>query len=77
MHVHDLEQALEKRMKPVNGVRITVTKHGPYFVDGRVPLSVESIVTDAEGESESWRVERNLDDHERCGLCRGAANRPG
>ena len=57
-------------MKPANGVRITVTKNGPYFVDGRVPLSVESIITDADGESESWRVERKLDDHERCGLCR-------
>jgi CDGSH-type Zn-finger protein len=57
-------------MKPASGVRITVSKNGPYFVDGRVPFTVESIVPDAQGESEGWRVDSHLDDHERCGLCR-------
>jgi len=57
-------------MDPAEGMRIKVTTDGPYVVSGRVPLYVVSIVPDAEGESESWRVEARLDDRERCGLCR-------
>jgi len=57
-------------MERAPGVRITVTKNGPYFVDGVVPLTVESIVCDAEGESESWKVESRLADRGSCGLCR-------
>ena len=57
-------------MEPAPGVRITVTKNGPYFVDGVVPLTVESIVSDDDGESESWKVESRLADRGSCGLCR-------
>ena len=57
-------------MKPASGVRITIAKNGPYSVDGRVPFTVETIVPDVDGESERWRVDASLDDHERCGLCR-------
>jgi CDGSH-type Zn-finger protein len=57
-------------MKPASGVRITVTKNGPYLVEGGVPYTVETIVCDTDGESESWRVDSTLEDHERCGLCR-------
>jgi len=57
-------------MEPAEGIRITVTKDGPYLVKGRVPLSVESIVADADGESESWRVDATLADRDSCGLCR-------
>jgi len=57
-------------MDSAPGVRITVTRNGPYFVNGVVPLTVESIVSDGEGESESWRVESQLADRGSCGLCR-------
>lgn len=57
-------------MEPADGVRITVTKNGPYFVKGAVPLTVESIVSDHDGESESWRVEDRMADRGSCGLCR-------
>jgi CDGSH-type Zn-finger protein len=57
-------------MEPAEGMRIKIAKNGPYVVSGRVPMSVESIVVDADGESESWRVESDLADREKCGLCR-------
>jgi len=57
-------------MKSAPGVRISVTKNGPYLLRGPVPLTVESIVVDSDGESESWRVESHLADRESCGLCR-------
>lgn len=57
-------------MDPVDGMKVKVTKDGPYIVSGGVPMYVESIVPDADGESESWRTDARLDDRERCGLCR-------
>lgn len=36
------------------GMRITVTKDGPYLVRGQVPLSRQAIATDAAGESVDW-----------------------
>ena len=57
-------------MEPAEGMRVKVTKDGPYIVSGTVPMSVESIVPDSDGESESWHVESRLSDRERCGVCR-------
>jgi len=57
-------------MEPAEGMRIKITRNGPYIVTGRVPMSVESIAVDAEGESESWRVDSRLADRDKCGLCR-------
>jgi CDGSH-type Zn-finger protein len=57
-------------MEPVEGMRIRVTKNGPYLVSGGVPMFIESITVDDEGESESWHVESRLSDREKCGLCR-------
>ena len=57
-------------MRPAPGVKITVTKNGPYFVDGPVPFTVESIVADQDGESHAWRIEHRLADRGSCGLCR-------
>ena len=57
-------------MDPAEGIRIKVTKNGPYQVKGRVPLTVEAIVPDSDGESESWRVVSRLADRDQCGLCR-------
>jgi CDGSH-type Zn-finger protein len=57
-------------MESAEGMRVKVTKDGPYIVSGRVPMSIESIAVDADGESESWRLESQLADREKCGLCR-------
>lgn len=57
-------------MDPAPDVRIKVTKNGPYFVNAPVPLSVESIVCDEDGESHEWSVDDRLADRGSCGLCR-------
>lgn len=36
--------------------KITVTPNGPYLVEGAIPLSHQHIVTNAQGESLSWRA---------------------
>ena len=38
--------------------RVLISKNGPYVVSGRVPLSKQTIVVDATGNSEKW-VESN------------------
>jgi len=57
-------------MEPVDGMLIKVSKDGPYLVSGSVPLSRETIIADADGESAEWVVDERLDDRDRCGLCR-------
>jgi CDGSH-type Zn-finger protein len=38
-----------------NAPKITVSKDGPYLVDGGLPLADQHIVTNADGESIEWR----------------------
>jgi len=57
-------------MQPADGMRIKITRDGPYTVSGSVPMSVESIAVDSDGESQSWQVESRLAEKEQCGLCR-------
>ena len=57
-------------MDPAPGMRIRVTKNGPYIVSGGVPISVEMIVSDDAGESAGWERGRDLEKRETCGLCR-------
>ena len=52
------------------GMRIRVTKDGPYIVSGGVPLLVETIVPDEDGESAEWAEGVRFDYREKCGLCR-------
>jgi CDGSH-type Zn-finger protein len=61
-------------MEPVKGMRIKVTKDGPYIVKTGVPLTIEAIVPDGDGESLSWERSRELDRRETCGLCRCGAS---
>jgi len=58
------------RMESAPGMKIRITKDGPYIVSGGIPLSVESIVADSDGESESWQVDSKLPERQKCGLCR-------
>ena len=51
-------------------VRVVVLKDGPYLVTGRIPLSRQTIDTDAEGGSESWVEGKRLPTQEQYELCR-------
>ena len=57
-------------MEPADGMRITVTKNGPYLVEGAVPLTRQTIVSDAEGNSVGWRTDAELETKDSCALCR-------
>ena len=51
-------------------MKITVTRHGPYMVIGRVPLMVMEIRNDPEGHCRTWRKVREFPDQEQYSLCR-------
>lgn len=50
--------------------RITVTKDGPYLVEGGLPLAHQHIVTNSEGESLEWRKGKELPAQQEYRLCR-------
>jgi CDGSH-type Zn-finger protein len=41
--------------KGTGAAKITVSRNGPYLVEGAVPLAKQTIVADREGGSEEWR----------------------
>jgi CDGSH-type Zn-finger protein len=59
-------------------MRIQVTKDGPYHVTGSVPLAVQTIVSNAAGESIEWRQGLLLGTDGEYRLCRcgQSANKP-
>jgi CDGSH-type Zn-finger protein len=59
-------------------MRIRVTKDGPYIAAGGIPVSIEKIAVDDDGESTEWEHGRALDTRDTCGLCRcgGSATKP-
>jgi CDGSH-type Zn-finger protein len=50
--------------------RVVVSKDGPYLVLGNVPLSKQTIVTDAEGGSEAWEESAPFKSQKAYTLCR-------
>jgi len=50
--------------------RIRVTENGPYLVYGRIPVTVEVIGVNAEGQSSKWKAGRSIDVAEKYALCR-------
>ena len=42
-------------MDPTDDMKVTVTKDGPYLVEGSVPLAKQTIVADADGDSIGWQ----------------------
>ena len=58
--------------------RVKVTQNGPYTVQDAVPLAVQVIEVDAEGESREWREGRTFDSGAPYSLCRcgGSAHKP-
>jgi CDGSH-type Zn-finger protein len=61
-------------MEPAPGMRIKVTKDGPYIATGGIPVSIEKIAVDEDGESTEWEHGRGLDTRDTCGLCRCGAS---
>jgi CDGSH-type Zn-finger protein len=50
--------------------KIKITENGPYLVEGNVPVSVQKIVCDAEGNSLDWSKGEQYPVKEACALCR-------
>jgi CDGSH-type Zn-finger protein len=50
--------------------KIVITASGPYIVYGGVPLRIETIGTDADGQSARWEPGRTIETEERYALCR-------
>ncbi len=59
-------------------VQVTVTTNGPYLVEGTVPIAVQTIVTDEQGDSVGWRKGADFATSGSCALCRcgHSANKP-
>lgn len=53
-----------------NKVKITVVKNGPFFVSGGVPLTVQKILLDADGECRGWQEMKRFPDQKAYALCR-------
>jgi CDGSH-type Zn-finger protein len=57
-------------MKDKTAYKITVTKNGPYLVEGGLPLANQHIVTNKQGESIEWREGERFPSAEEYHLCR-------
>jgi CDGSH-type Zn-finger protein len=57
-------------MEPKSGVRVVVSKDGPYLVTGKIPLAQQIIGTDADGGSERWIEGKAFPLRESYALCR-------
>jgi len=57
---------------------VTITQNGPYVVRGAVPLTLQVIEVDAEGQSRNWREGRSFEAGSPYRLCRcgGSAKKP-
>ncbi len=50
--------------------RIVVSKDGPYLVSGGIPLATQTIVADADGNSQAWREGEAFRTKDNYALCR-------
>jgi len=57
-------------MDAVDGMKITVTRNGPYLVEGAVPMARQSIGADAQGDSREWQEGESFETQETFALCR-------
>ena len=57
-------------MEPVDGMKITVTRNGPYVVEGAVPMARQTIVADPQGDSREWQEGESFETQEAFALCR-------
>jgi CDGSH-type Zn-finger protein len=68
----------ESVLNAAEGIKVTVTKNGPYLVKGAVPMARQTIVSDAQGESREWSEGERFETNETYALCRcgQSANKP-
>jgi CDGSH-type Zn-finger protein len=59
-------------------MKITVSRNGPYLVEGAIPLALQTIVADSEGGSREWRQGRSFEVKREYKLCRcgQSSNKP-
>jgi CDGSH-type Zn-finger protein len=55
--------------------RIVVSKDGPYVVTGTVPLAIQTITPNAQGESWDWVQGKSFETHDTYELCRCGRSR--
>jgi CDGSH-type Zn-finger protein len=53
-----------------NNFKIKVAKNGPYVVSGDIPLSVQSICLDSDGQSHGWKEGKKYPARKSYALCR-------
>jgi CDGSH-type Zn-finger protein len=65
-------------MSETQPAKIVIAPNGPYLVSGAVPVTVETIEPNAQGESWEWQAGRGIAVSERYALCRcgASANKP-
>jgi CDGSH-type Zn-finger protein len=51
-------------------MHVKIAQNGPYLVYGHIPLAIESIGTNAEGDSMTWEAGRSITTGESYALCR-------
>jgi CDGSH-type Zn-finger protein len=64
------KSAHEKLAHEKSQARVVVCQNGPYLVDGHVPLSEQTIGTDADGDSAAWKESGTFPPAEKYALCR-------
>ncbi len=62
--------AHERSAEEQSQARVVVSKNGPYVITGGVPLSTQTIGTDTDGGSETWRESGTFPSAEKYALCR-------
>jgi CDGSH-type Zn-finger protein len=60
----------EQHKEPKHAALVVVSEDGPYIVTGSIPLSKQTIGTDAEGGSETWQQGKVYEAGETYSLCR-------
>src|SRR5258708_7428699 len=72
------ERPVEEVSSDVSLMKVTVSRNGPYVVEGAVPLALQTIVSDSEGGSREWRQGRIFEVEQRYLLCRcgQSSNKP-
>lgn len=57
-------------MEPASGMKITVTRNGPYLVEGSIPMTRQTIVANAQGDSVDWSEGDRFEVESVVSLCR-------
>jgi CDGSH-type Zn-finger protein len=65
-----LEHVREEKKQAPKGMKIIVSKNGPYVVCGRIPLTRQIISTDSKGVPDKWLLDTKYPLVENYALCR-------